>query len=253
MARRPLIAGNWKMHMTVSQAQLLIDSLQPALEGMDSIDRVVCPPFTALYSVANRLSNSTIATGAQNMHWEESGAYTGEISPVMLSELCTYVIIGHSERRTYFGETDETVARKVKAALDYQLHPIVCVGETLDERENGQTEEVVRREIIQGLNSLDPPQAAQLVIAYEPIWAIGTGRASSPEDASQVIRSVIRPSFEALYGPDLSQSIRVLYGGSVKPDNAAQFFSQDQIDGALVGGASLTAESFTAIARAAET
>ena len=251
MARRPLIAGNWKMHKTVAQALTLVESLQPALEGLKSIDRVICPPFTALQPVADRLRQSTIAVGAQNVSWEESGAFTGEISPVMLAELCQYVIIGHSERRTYFGETDETVARKVKAALGHELLPIVCVGETLEEREHGQTEQVVQREIMGGLSGLAQLQAARLIIAYEPIWAIGTGRASSPDDASQVIGSFIRPSLEQLYGPDLAQSIQVLYGGSVKPDNAVDFFSQSEIDGALVGGASLTAESFAAIAQAA--
>jgi triosephosphate isomerase len=239
------------MHKTVSQALSLVDSLQPALEELKAIDRVVCPPFTALQPVADRLRQSAIAVGAQDVYWEESGAFTGEISPVMLAELCQYVIIGHSERRTYFGETDETVAHKVKAALDHELCPIVCVGETLDQREHGQTENAVQSKIMDGLGGLEQEEAARLVIAYEPIWAIGTGRASSPEDASEVIRSFIRPSLEKLYGPDLAQSLRVLYGGSVKPDNAADFFSQSEIDGALVGGASLTAESFAAIAQAA--
>jgi triosephosphate isomerase len=239
------------MHKTVALALELVDSLRQRLDNLGSIDRVVCPPFTALHPVADRLSESAIAVGAQDLYWEESGAFTGEISPVMLAELCQYVIIGHSERRTYFGEADETVARKVKAALDYNLRPIVCVGETLDERQNGQTEQVVRREIVQGLGGLDLRQIARLVIAYEPIWAIGTGRASSPDDASQVIGSIIRPTLEELYGPDLAQSIQVLYGGSVKPANAADFFIQTEIDGALVGGASLTPESFIAIAQAA--
>jgi triosephosphate isomerase len=239
------------MHKTVVQALELVDSLQPLLEEFASIDRVVCPPFTALHPVAERLRGSDVAVGAQDIYWEESGAYTGEISPIMLAELCQYVILGHSERRTYFGETDESVAHKVKAVVEHGLRPIVCVGETLEQREDGQTDQVVRREIIDGLGGLDSQQAGLLVIAYEPIWAIGTGRASSPDDASQVIGSVIRPALEELYGQDLAQSIQVLYGGSVKPDNASDFFSQIEIDGALVGGASLKADMFAAIAQAA--
>lgn len=251
MARRPLVAGNWKMNKTVAEALALLDSLRPALEKVDSVDRVICPPFTALHPIALQLRASPISVGAQDVYWEQAGPYTGEISPTMLAELCQYVIVGHSERRSYFGETDETVVRKTAAALVHGLRPIVCVGETLEEREEGLTEQVVRREIIEGLQGVDREQAASLVIAYEPIWAIGTGHASSPGDASQVIGGVIRPALEELFGPELSQTIRVLYGGSVKPDNAVDFFNEAEIDGGLVGGASLAADAFEAIAQAA--
>jgi triosephosphate isomerase (TIM) len=249
--RKPLIAGNWKMFKTVSEARHLVSELVPALEPLSDVDRVLCPPFTSLLAVAALLEGSQIGLGAQNMHWESSGAFTGEVSPVMVSELCRYVILGHSERRTYFGETDEIVNRKVKAALDHALIPIVCVGETLEQYEAGQTREIVYNQILESLDGLALTDGESLVIAYEPVWAIGTGKASTGEDANQVIGQVVRPALHELFGNQVSQSVQVLYGGSVKADNAEEFFSQPEIDGALVGGASLKTGEFVGIVQAA--
>ncbi len=249
--RTPLVAGNWKMHKTVAETRALVFDLLTPLQALPAVERVICPPFTGLMAAASLLQGSGIGLGAQNMHWEESGAFTGEISPPMVRELASYVILGHSERRAYFGETDETVQRKLLAAQKHDLTPIVCLGETLAEREAGQTEMVVARQVTNGLKGLSADFAARLVVAYEPIWAIGTGRASTPEEANRVIGETIRPALAQLYGQETAQAIRVLYGGSVKPDNAAAFFAQPQIDGALVGGASLKADAFIAITRAA--
>jgi triosephosphate isomerase len=212
---------------------------------------VLCPPFTALAAVADLLDGSDIGLGAQNMHWEEKGAFTGEIAPGMVKEFCGYVILGHSERRGYFGETDETVNRKVHAALNYDLTPIVCVGETLEQYESGSTAEVVGRQISLGLAGIDSAQGARIVVAYEPVWAIGTGKASSGENANQVLGQVIRPVLRDLFGGEVAQAIRILYGGSVTASNAAEFFDQSEIDGALVGGASLKDEEFIAITETA--
>jgi triosephosphate isomerase (TIM) len=249
--RKPFVAGNWKMFNTVSEARHLVSELVAALDPFDSVDRVLCPPFTALLPVAALLEGSGIELGAQNMHWEASGAFTGEVAPPMLAEFCKYVILGHSERRAYFGETDETVNRKAKSALAHGLVPIVCVGETLDEYEAQQTREVVFRQMKGGLEGLTLSTGTSLVIAYEPVWAIGTGRASTAPDANEVIAWVIRPALAELFGQDLAQQVRVLYGGSVKAGNAAEFFQQPDIDGALVGGASLKAADFTGIVQAA--
>jgi triosephosphate isomerase (TIM) len=255
--RIPLVAGNWKMFKTISEARLLVSELVPGIQAIAGVDRVLCPPFTALLAVRALLEGTDIGLGAQNMHWELSGAYTGEVSATMLAEICSYVIIGHSERRAYFGETDETVNRKVQVALEHNLTPIVCVGETLEENESGRTSEVVSRQIKSGLERLDlgnnniPAKVAPVVVAYEPVWAIGTGRAATAPGANAVIAEVIRPAMSDLYGEDFAQSVRVLYGGSVKGDNAAEFFAQPDIDGALVGGASLKASDFTAIIQAA--
>jgi triosephosphate isomerase (TIM) len=213
---------------------------------------VICPPFISLLAVKALLEGSEIELGAQNMYWEPSGAYTGEISPTMLAELCRYVILGHSERRTYFGETDEGVNRKVQAALAHSLVPIVCIGETLEEYEAGQTEDVVKRQARLGLAGVELYDAAGLVIAYEPVWAIGTGKASSGEDANAVVKDVIRPALDELFGENMAQNIRVLYGGSVKANNATEFFEQSEIDGALVGGACLNVAEFSGIIKAAE-
>jgi triosephosphate isomerase (TIM) len=249
--RRPLVAGNWKMYKTVAEARHLVSELVPGLQVLEGTDRVLCPPFPSLLAVASLLEGTDVRLGAQNMHWEASGAYTGEVSPLMLSELCQYVILGHSERRTYFGETDETVNRKMHSALAHNLIPIMCVGETLEEYESGRTQEVVFRQMKLGLSGLEPPDGNAIVVAYEPVWAIGTGRASTAADANSVIADVIRPAMKEVFGEELAQSVRVLYGGSVKGDNAAEFFSQPDIDGALVGGASLKVADFTQIARAA--
>ncbi|WP_322805832.1 triose-phosphate isomerase [Thermanaerothrix sp.] len=249
--RKPFVAGNWKMNKTVEQARVLVSEMLPGLQAVKAVERVLCPPFTSLMAIAAMLSGTDIGLGAQNMHWEAAGAFTGEIAPAMVKEFCHYVILGHSERRTYFGETDETVNRKVRAAFAHGLTPIVCIGETLAENEAGRTAEVVSRQIEQGLKDLTPEQASGLVIAYEPVWAIGTGRAASGEDANRVVAEVIRPTLAKMFGNTVAETIRVLYGGSVTAANAAEFFSQPQIDGALVGGASLKAAEFVKIVEAA--
>jgi len=246
MSRTMLVAGNWKMNKTVAETRALVSEMGRELKDVSGIQKVICPPFVALLAAANLLGGTDIALGAQNMHWEEKGAFTGEISPLMLQELCRYVILGHSERRQYFGETDETVNKKTLAAQSHGLLPIVCVGETLQQYETGQTAAVVRRQIVEGLRGV----SASLVIAYEPVWAIGTGKASSPENAQSVHGEVIRPALKELFGA-AAEDIQILYGGSVNAANAAQFFAQPDIDGALVGGASLKTADFVAIARAA--
>lgn len=249
--RRPMVAGNWKMNKTVADAVTLIHELLPELKAQTAIDRVVCPPFTALYSVSALLKGSGVGCGAQDLFWEAKGAFTGEIAPDMVAELGEYVIIGHSERRTYFGETDESVNKKVLAALATGLTPIVCVGETLAENQAGKTEEVVTRQIKNGLNGLSAKDAEKIIVAYEPVWAIGTGLAATGPDANKVIANFIRKPYAGMYGENAAQAIRVLYGGSVKGSNAAEFFGQPDIDGALVGGASLKKPDFMEIVNAA--
>jgi triosephosphate isomerase len=221
------------------------------LKGIEGVEKVLCPPFTALLAVRALLEGTDIGLGAQNMHWEDSGAYTGEVSPAMVVELCKYVIIGHSERRMYFGETDQTVNLKTRAALAHSLVPIVCVGETLQEYEAGRTISVIERQVEAGLCELQLGSDAEIVIAYEPVWAIGTGRAATAQSANAVIAEIIRPALKRMYGEEISQSVRILYGGSVKAGNAADFFTQPDIDGALVGGASLKSAEFIAIVQAA--
>ena len=249
--RRPMVAGNWKMNKTAAEAIILVQELLPELQKQTAIDRVICPPFTALYPVSGLLKGSGIGCGAQDVFWEEKGAYTGEIAPNMVAELGEYVIIGHSERRTYFYETDETVNKKMLAALAVGLTPIVCVGETLDENQSGRTKEVVSRQVREGLKGIPEMYTGKIVIAYEPVWAIGTGLAATGIDANRVIAEDIRKPYADLYGEKAAQSIRVLYGGSVKGNNAAEFFGQPDIDGALVGGASLKAPDFMEIVNAA--
>lgn len=245
--RRPMVAGNWKMNKTLGETAELLKALKPQLENIDSVDLVVCPPFIDLPLTKDILVGSNIKVGAQNMHWEASGAYTGEVSATMLKDLCDYVIIGHSERRAMFGETDETVNKKVMAALNAGLLPIVCVGETLEENEAGQTEAVVDRMVREGLKGLSQEQAGQIVIAYEPVWAIGTGKTATPDQANDVHKNVVRPILREIFGEELGNSIRILYGGSVKPGNAAELFGQSDIDGGLIGGASLKAADFAGI------
>lgn len=245
--RRPMVAGNWKMNKTLGETAELLKALKPQLENIDSVDLVVCPPFIDLPLTKDILVGSNIKVGAQNMHWEASGAYTGEVSATMLKDLCDYVIIGHSERRAMFGETDETVNKKVMAALNAGLLPIVCVGETLEENEAGQTEAVVDRMVREGLKGLSQEQAGQIVIAYEPVWAIGTGKTATPDQANDVHKNVVRPILREMFGEELGNSIRILYGGSVKPGNAAELFGQSDIDGGLIGGASLKAADFAGI------
>ena len=255
MMRIPLVAGNWKMHMSVADARHLVSEMVPGLQSNIGVDKVICPPHTALLAVASLLEGTDIHLGAQNMYWEAAGAYTGEVSPAMISEFCEFVILGHSERRAYFNETDQDVNRKVQAAFDHGLTPIMCVGETLEDYEANRTYDVVFRQVNMGLEGIEFDQSdsnvPNLVIAYEPIWAIGTGRAATPQDANQVIAEVIRSALVELFGENLAQKIRVLCGGSVNGENAKEFFVQSDIDGALVGGASLKVTEFIQIALAA--
>ena len=250
--RTPLVAGNWKMNKTAAEARRLVTEQLPALQAVKNVQRVLCPPFPALMTVAELLAGTDIGLGAQNLHWEASGAFTGEVSPQMVREFCQYVIIGHSERRTYFGETDQTVNRRIKAALGIGLIPIVCIGETLAENEAGQTADVLKRQIVEGLKDLTIEQGAALVIAYEPVWAIGTGRAARGEGANAVVADSIRPALKTVFNAQVSQGIQVLYGGSVTGANAAEFFGQPEIDGALVGGASLKPDFIQIVQAAAQ-
>ena len=254
MNRIPVVAGNWKMNKTVAEARDLVSTIRGKLNEIPNVEKVLCPPYLAIPTLYEMLQGSEIGIGGQNLYWEEKGAFTGEISPGMVKEFCKYVIIGHSERRTYFGETDETVSRKVSAAIKIELTPIVCVGETLEQYESGLTSEVVRRQIKVGLAAIDPvnpASARQVIVAYEPVWAIGTGKASSGENANQVHQQVIRPALSDLFGDENAAAIRILYGGSVTAANASEFFAFPDIDGALVGGASLKPEEFVAITKAA--
>ncbi|CCO07566.1 triose-phosphate isomerase [Desulforamulus hydrothermalis] len=247
--RQKIIAGNWKMHKSRADAVSFVQELKNNL-GDTRVDVVICPPFTALAAVAEVLAGSKLALGAQNMHWADQGAYTGEISPLMLQDCgCRYVILGHSERRQYFGETDGQVNQKVKAALAHGLLPVVCVGETLAQRQGGLTETVVGSQTAAALAGLTPEQVAGLVIAYEPVWAIGTGQTASEQDAQQV-NQYIRALLAEQYGQAAAAAVRILYGGSVKPANAASLLAQPDIDGALVGGASLKAADFLGIIQA---
>ncbi len=242
--RTPIIAGNWKMNTTLPEARSLIEELRKTLKGIKGVEKVICPPFISLALARELLEGTDIKLGAQNMYFEERGAYTGEISPSMLSGLCEYVILGHSERRGYFGEDDKLVNKKVKAAISFGLKPILCVGERLEERDAGQTEEVITRQVREGLRDLD--SLPGLVIAYEPVWAIGTGRPATGEEANRVSR-LIRGLVAELYGDTVAGELRIQYGGSVTKANIAEFISQPEIDGALVGGASLKAEEFSSI------
>ena len=247
--RVPIVAGNWKMHKLPDEAVALCQALIPRLGEFHNREVVVCPPFTALASVAKALEGTGVALGAQNVFHEPSGAYTGEIAPPMLKALgVKYVILGHSERRQYFGETDELVNKKIKAALEHGLTPIVCVGETLEQREAGITESFVKGQVEAAFSGILADDAKQLVVAYEPIWAIGTGKTATSQQANQVI-AVIRKALESLYDGATAAAIRIQYGGSVKADNMAELMQQPEIDGALVGGASLDAESFARIVR----
>ncbi|MBI4028462.1 MAG: triose-phosphate isomerase [Verrucomicrobia bacterium] len=249
--RRPVIAGNWKMHKTVHEAEGLVKDLILELPDVSNTDVVLCPPFTALYRVAELVSKTSIRVGAQDMHWEKEGAYTGEISATMLRGVyCRYVILGHSERRQYFGETNQTVNRKAKTAMAANLRPIVCVGETLEQREKQDFKAIVRSQVIESLDGIPADQSGELILAYEPVWAIGTGRNATPAQAQEV-HALIRSILVEIYGVKQAKKVRIQYGGSVKPANAAELLSQPDIDGALVGGASLEARGFAAIVRAA--
>jgi triosephosphate isomerase len=242
--RIPFVAGNWKMNTTATEAERLVLEMLDKLDRIERVEKVLCPPFVSLVAVSMMLQGSTIKLGAQNMYFEAKGAYTGEISPLMLGELCEFVILGHSERRWYFGETDEIVNRKVKAALANKLKSILCVGERLEENEAGRTEEVVSRQLRGALDGIEPVR--DLVIAYEPVWAIGTGKAASGKQAAATIQ-FIRAVVAKLWNKSIAQDLRILYGGSVTSANIAEFISHPEIDGALVGGASLKAEEFVSI------
>ena len=253
MARKPIVAANWKMHKTHLEAIQDVQKLSYLLDKKDTerVEVVICPPFTALRSVQTLVESDRLpfSVGAQNVHWEEKGAYTGEVSPSMLSALKVgYVIVGHSERRQHFGETDADVARKVKAVFGQEMTPILCVGETLEERESGQAAEIVSAQIREDLSKAGPEEAARAVIAYEPIWAIGTGKACAPSDAAEAIRA-IRDTLETMFSTDVGETVRVQYGGSVKAGNIREFMGHPEIDGALVGGASLDTEEFALIVK----
>jgi triosephosphate isomerase (TIM) len=252
-ARRPIVAANWKMHKTHLEAIQDVQKLSYLLDRDDTerVEVVICPPFTALRSVQTLIESDRLpfALGAQNVHWEDKGAFTGEVSPPMLAALKTqYVIVGHSERREHFGETDAQVLRKVRAAFDHGITPILCVGETLDEREAGQAVDKVVGQIRADLAKLGPEEAQRTVVAYEPIWAIGTGKACNPTDAGEAIRA-IRDALESMFSTDVAETVRVQYGGSVKAGNIRDFMAHPEIDGALVGGASLDPEELALIVK----
>jgi triosephosphate isomerase len=242
--RIPFIAGNWKMNTTAAEAERLVLEMLEKLDKIEGVEKVLCPPFVSLVAIGMMLQNSSIKLGAQNMYFEAKGAYTGEISPLMLRELCEFVILGHSERRWYFGETDEQVNKKVKAAVANKLKPILCVGERLEDNEAGKTEEVVSMQVTAALSGTEPVR--DLVIAYEPVWAIGTGKAASGKQAAATIQ-FIRDVVAKLWNKSIARDLRILYGGSVAGANIAEFISHPEIDGALVGGASLKAEEFVGI------
>jgi triosephosphate isomerase (TIM) len=250
--RRPLLAGNWKMYKTVPEGVALAQEIRAGLAlPLKDRDVLVAPPFTALAAVGEALRGSDVFLGGQNMHWEREGAFTGEISPPMLKQVgCSHVILGHSERRHIFGESDDMVARKTRAAVDNGLTPILCVGETLPERESSLTLEVVERQLERALRALTPDEASRAVVAYEPVWAIGTGRTATPAQAQEV-HAFIRTRLSATHGEPAAAAVRILYGGSVKPDNAATLFAQPDIDGGLIGGASLDPKDFAAIVQTA--
>ena len=244
----PIVAGNWKMNTDIAGGTALAAAIAAGVGAIAGVDLVVCPPFVSLAAVRDAVAGSGVSVGAQNMHADGNGAFTGEIAPPMLVGLCEYVIIGHSERRQFFGETDDSVGRKVAAAVAHELRPIVCVGETLSERESGNAAEVIRWQVTSALAELDAGDADGLVIAYEPVWAIGTGRAATPEIADQIMGGAIRSTVAAVLGLNVAAAVPLLYGGSVNAANAAEFAAVENINGALVGGASLDAGSFLAVA-----
>jgi len=247
--RRKIIAGNWKMNKTVSEAMELAEAIKEKYDNFD-VDVVLCPPYINLYAVHGVIKDTPIGLGAQNIFWEDKGAFTGEISGDMLKSAgCQFVIIGHSERRQLFGETDETVNKRIKKALENELTPIVCVGESLEQREANETMQVVEKQIRAAYKGVDAAAAEKMVVAYEPVWAIGTGKVATPEQAQEV-HKFIRELITDLYDTDLANKVRIQYGGSMKPNNAAELLSQPDIDGGLIGGASLDAESFLGIVNA---
>lgn len=250
--RTPIIAGNWKMHKTVSESVEFVNELATKLAPFSGVERVVAPVFLAIPSVAEALKATEIKVSAQNTHWEDSGAYTSQIAPAMLQGLVEYVIIGHSECREYLGETDEMINKKAKALLAHGLKPIICCGETLAQNEAGETTSFVSGQIRAALADISPDEMANIVIAYEPIWAIGTGKSASGEIANNIIGGTIRGTVRELYGETVADALRIQYGGSVKPSNMAEYMSQPDIDGALVGGASLKVDDFTSLVEIAQ-
>ncbi len=247
--RKPMMAGNWKMNKTIDEAVELARTIRGNVAGISTVDRVLCPAFVCLPVVREVVKDTSIAIGAQNMHWAESGAYTGEVSGQMLRKLVEYVIIGHSERRQYFGETDEDVNKKIHTALRFGFIPIVCVGETLIQNEGGETHSVVGGQVGAALAGLTGDQVKGIVIAYEPIWAIGTGKAATAQQAQQICGDTVRQTLVELYDSDVAQATRILYGGSTNAKNIAEIMQQPDIDGALIGGASLQAENYSAMVR----
>ena len=249
MPRKKLITANWKMYKDPTQTKEFFREFLPLISGHDRDEIAVCPPFVDLDAALESAKGSQVAIGAQNVYWKDEGAFTGEISPSMLVAVgCTHVIIGHSERRQYFGETDDTVNLKLKAALEHGLTPITCVGEVLEEREAGLTEDVLRRQCLRAFHSISAKKAAKLVVAYEPVWAIGTGKTATPQMAADA-HVLIRGEAAKAFGQEFADKLRILYGGSVKPENAKALMSEEEIDGALVGGASLDPKSFAAIVK----
>ena len=249
MSRKVIIAGNWKMNKTASEGVALVKALKGLVADVDNVEIVVCPPFTSIEAVAKELKGSNIKVGAQNVHWKENGAYTGEISCAMLKEIgIDYVIIGHSERRQYFGETDETVNLRVKAALAAGFKVMVCVGETLEEREGAKTNDVLSTQLGGGLAGLTAADMENVVIAYEPVWAIGTGKTATPDMAEET-HAFIRQTVAKLFNEEVAANVRIQYGGSMKPENAAELAAQADIDGGLIGGAALKADSFAAVVK----
>ncbi len=248
--RTPIIAGNWKMNKTPAEAVAFVNAIKDDLMALSAVERVVCPPYVALEAVTHALAGTDIAVGAQDVHWEESGAYTSQIAPNMLEGLVKYVIIGHSETRAYQGVTDEMVNKKAKAALAHGLHPIIAVGESLEINEAGQTEAFVGNQIRAAFDGIPAGDLKNIVVAYEPIWAIGTGKSASGDQANSIIGG-IRAILAELYGAEHADAMRIQYGGSVKPDNMTEFMTQEHIDGALVGGASLKEDAFVELVRLA--
>ena len=249
MNRKPIIAGNWKMHKTLDEALTLVRGVREGVKTIDSVETVVCPPFISLVTVAGVLAHSNVGVGAQNVFFEEKGAFTAEIAPGMLEGIVDYCIIGHSERRNIFGESDEWVNKKAHALFAHDVTPIICVGESLEQNRAGETHAFVQGQVQAALAGLSADQVASLVIAYEPIWAIGTGLTASPAEANQIIGVTIRGAIADLYDEATAQAVRIQYGGSTKPSNIVSFMAQPDIDGALVGGASLTADSFVEMVR----
>jgi triosephosphate isomerase len=249
--RTPFVAGNWKLNKTSDEAETLAQGVVDALLDVTGVEVAICPPFTALERVSGVVKDSVVGLGAQNLYWESEGAFTGEVSaPMLLTCGCEYVILGHSERRLFFGETDETVNRRLKAALSANLKPIVCVGETLGERQSDVTEQVVQTQVKGAFEGISPEEAQGVTLAYEPVWAIGTGLTATPEQA-EAVHVFLRQVLAQFFNDDVAQAVRIQYGGSVKPDNATDLFGEDNIDGGLIGGASLEADSFAAIVKAA--